>query len=248
MSGKRKVTPPARGKPWPAFLVKRAVELLTETKSVTATRKALKAAYSFGEGDPPARSTLAKWAQNRGIELDVAPDKNARETTAATSARLARLEEGRAELSELLLEKLSRPAVEELDRRLQEAREAEALVTAARQAYQDALTAVAMTRDLEKDSEPKARRAAIKEAMGHVYQTRQELAFAMDFRIGVRDLVGLLTRALGDHLALEGLDADDAEVGDLIVELNVPRPDPRQADAEAVPQAQLKVIPGGGGR
>lgn len=234
---RRKVTRKPRG-PWPAFVRKKAVELLKGGADLAAARKALVQTFDF-EGDPPARSTLQGWARGAGLEVDVDPKKT-RDTEKATEERLRRLDAGRAQLSELLLEKLSRPAAEEIARQLAEAQEAEEMVAAARQAYQDALKMVPVARDMEK-TEP----GSVKGAWATVRQARAELAFAMDFRIGVRDLVGIVTRSLGDHLALEGLGDDAGQVGDLIVEFTTPRPDRRKADEEAVPQGNLKLIEGG---
>lgn len=246
----RKVVRRAKGKPWPKYLVKAAIKLLRETEgNVTEAKRLLSETYQF-EGNPPARSSFLRWAAAAGIDTDVRDPKRARDTSKATEARLARLDVARQELSEMLLGRLTRPAAEQIAARLEEAREAEELVTAARQAYQDALKAVPMVRDLMADKDPAELRAALKEAWKAVYQARNEVGFAMDFRIAVRDLVGVITRGLGDHLALEGLAyGDDQDIaGDIIVEHSIPRPDRAKADAEAVPERKLKVIDGGGSK
>lgn len=241
---KRKVNRKPRA-PWPKFLVDKALELLAETRNATETRKLLSEAFDFGKGQPPARSTLQAWAKREDIAVDVDAGK-ARDTTAATEARLDRLDEARMVLSERLLEKLTSPAVDQIASRLEEAQKAEELVSAAREAYQDALKMVPMTRDAMADADPVEVRKALKEVWRVVGEARAELSFAMDFRIGIRDLVGIVTRGLGDHLALEGLGVGEDEThGDLIVEHSIPRPDRPKADAGAVPEHKLKVIPGG---
>lgn len=246
----KKLVKKVKGGKWPKYLVEHALKLLRANEgNVTEARKVVLATYDF-EGNPPARSTFLRWAAAAGIATDVKDPKRARDTSKATEARLARLDDARSELSEILLGKLTRPAADQIAARLQEAQEAEALVGAAREAYQEALAFIPFTRDAMKDKDPKEVRAALKEAWGSVASARTELAFAMDFRIAIRDLVGVITRGLGDHLALEGLAyGDDQDVaGDIIVEHSVPRPDRRKADAEAVPERTLKVIDGGGGR
>lgn len=234
----------ARGKPWPPRVRKKALELLGSTHNVTETRKLLAEAYEFVDGDPPARSTLQAWARRADIELDVDALKT-RDTTAATEARLLRLEEGREQLSERLLEKLTRPAVDLIQGRLEEAAEVDQVINAAREVYLDALKMIPAARELEQADE--ANRGAVAGAWEAVKLAGAELKAVLGLRIEVRDLVGIVTRGLGDHLALEGLgnDEDDRTRGDLIVELSVPRPDRAKADAEAVPQSKLRVIEGG---
>lgn len=242
MSKPRKIRTPANGKPWPKAVVKRALELLEETRNATEARRRLADELVF-EPHPPARSTLVAWAKRGSIALDVTPGKT-RDTTAATEARLERLAQGRDALSELLLDKLSKPAAALLMRRLETAVDAEELVDVARERWADSMKLEAQVRQ---DFGPKS--DELKSARRATYDARVDLELAKEGTLEVRDLVGILTRTLGDHLVIEGLDLEEEEDqgGNVEVTFNVPRPDPKAADAAVVRQADLTLIEGGAG-
>lgn len=222
---------PKRGKAWPPKVRDRARELLEHHRNATLARDALHDELPF-TGKGPSRSTLVGWAKADGIDLDnVAPGtspKQRQATGPATEERLARLEVSRQRHSEMLLEELSRPAASLLKARLDEADAVEELVTLARERYVDAVKVARQADDLGPD--------AVKGANLAVRDARRELELAAGFRINVRDLVGIITRSITDHLALEGIDRDEEGEGDLIVELVVPK---RAVDVEPVPAAKL---------
>lgn len=222
---------PSRGHAWPDDVRARALELLTEHRNATVARDALLDELPF-TGKGPSRSALVGWAKAEGIDLtNVAPGKDPKQrhaTGPATEERLARLEVSRQRHSEMLLEELSRPAAALLKRRLEEAEEVEELIDLARGRYVDALKVQGQAEDFGPD--------AVKDAAKAARQARQELELAAGFRIHVRDLVGIITRGITDHLALEGIGRDEEDEGDLIVELVVPA---KRTDVEPVPAANL---------
>lgn len=225
---------PKRGKPWPPKVRDRALELLRQHRNATVARDALHDELPF-TGTGPSRSTLVGWARAEAIDLtNVAPgksDKQRHATGPATEARLARLEVSRQRHSEMLLEELSRPAAALLKARLDEADEVEELVDLARERYVDAVKVARQADDFGPE--------AVKAANAAVRDARRELELAAGFRINVRDLVGIITRSITDHLALEGIDRDEQDEGDLIVELVVPE---RRTDVEPVPAANLPEV------
>jgi hypothetical protein len=139
----------------------------------------------------------------------------------------------REDLSEILLDRLTRPAADLIADRLAEAKEYEEVVTAASRRFLDALKAEEMARQFEYAEQVSARKAVVVAAA--------ELKVALGLRTDIRDLVGVATRGIADHLALEGIFLEEREAGDIVVELLVPRPDPKKADRGAIPQEKLRT-------
>lgn len=207
------------GKTWPAKVRREALELYKQGVGPAAIRRWL--------GVAP--STLKDWAKKAGVlRPSVKPTK------AATEARLARLEVERQNLSEVILAKLSKPAAELIRARLTEALEAEELVTQARLRYADA---VRFEVQIKGDYAPNSQE--VRDAKGSRREALAELDLAQELRLSIHELVGIVTRGVADHLSLEGVDTEQV-AGDLIVELKLPRPDPRKADADAVPEGELR--------
>lgn len=237
------VKTPKHGYPWPKHVKARFLELLRDSKgNVVDARKLLDELYIF---DPkaPNRSTVIDWGKAAGIELVT---RRPRDTTPATDARLAKLDEDRRSLSELLLGGLSRPSAELIASRLQSAVAVQETIDIARLSFTDAMKLEAQAIGDYPDPESKERKGA----RAAVRSARLALEIALESSVGVRDLVGVLTRAIADHLTLEGKGEDDEAVGDLIVEIHVPRPEAAKSDAAAVPEgklAELKLVAGGEG-
>lgn len=211
--------------PYPDHIKARALELLAAGESIAGTRKTLAAEHP-GER-VPASATLKAWCTAAGIDRSVRPQRGAAAGAAtpekALEARLARQAEERRDLSELILTKLSRNAADLLARRLARALEAEELVDLAAQRWADCLKLERMA------VEEQMGREAVREAKAATAAASDDLAVAHRLAIGTRDLVGILTRSVVDHLALAGVDAEDRDTGDLIVELLIPEPVPDDA-------------------
>jgi hypothetical protein len=211
---------------WPEKVREEALRLVAETKSPAETRRRLEQMFRF-EGGPPDARTIRDWRRASSPRQE--PEKKVQEMV---EARREQMTKKREELSDLLIGRLSRPAAETIAKRLVEAEQYEDLVARASQRFLDALKAEEVARaDFGEEELASARKAT--------RQARLELSTVLELRIDVRDLVGVVTRGIADHLALEGIELEGKEVGDLIVELLVPRPDPRKADRKAVPQAEL---------
>lgn len=217
---------PPRGQPWPDEVTARALALYRQTGGDLAeTWRQLDA-----QCDPkgPSKSTLRRWLDQAEDDGEDVPEARRRDQVeAAVEARRAQLLEERADLSELLVRKLAQPAVHLLANRLEEAQEDERLVVETRARM---LEALAFERQVGEDMGPDARKDAAKATKA----ARQDLELAERRRIPVRELVGVITRAVSDHLSLEGEEREEAATGDLVVELMVPRPDPEEQDEAAV--------------
>lgn len=207
---------PGPGEGWPDELRVRALELYREHGgNLAATWRAVALLCEDGQG--PAKGTLRRWLDDAEAAGEQVPEARRRaDVEAAVDARRAQLLEQRAELSALLVDRLSRPALELIAHRLEEATTDEQLVADARQRYLDAVAVERMAAD-EGEEERKRASAVTRARLG-------DLKFAASMRLDVRDLVGVLTRSVHDHLALEGEASDEDRRGDLVVELAIPRP------------------------
>jgi hypothetical protein len=192
----------------------RALELLAVGTSIAATRRALTDQF----GTSPAGSTLKRWATEAGVDRSVQPRKGGATPAEAQAARLERLAIEREDLSEMLLSKLSRGTADLLARRISRALEAEELVDIAAQRWADCLKLERMAIEEQMGTE------AVRDAKRATAAASDDLAVAHRLAIGTRDLVGILTRAVTDHLAIEGIGADERDTGEIIVELLVPEP------------------------
>lgn len=141
------------------------------------------------------------------------------------------MQEDRTDLAELLIGKMSKVSAELLVKRLQRALEAEALVDMAAERWADCLKVerMAQAEGLGRDEVAAAKRATA--------EASDDLAVAHRLAIGTRDLVGILTRSVTDHLALAGIDAEERSTGEIIVELLIPEPE--AGDAEVVDEDDL---------
>lgn len=197
---------PAPGHPWPNDVKQRALTLLREHGNATLARRALLA--ELGEGNAPSRSTLLGWAQAAGIPLRSAlppterPVDTERDTGPATAMRTELDAIRRLDLSRLLRDQLARPAAELIARRLANAPEDEELVETCRRSYLDAARMERHAEEFGQDEVRAARR--------RTHTALLDLKVAETVRIDTRDLVGITTRAVFDHLRLEqGLDGDE---------------------------------------
>lgn len=217
---------PEPGKAWDDAVVDRAIDVYRQTGGSLAAVKATLDDECHPKG--PSKGTIRRWLAD--VDPDTLPDPaDTERTAAATEERRRRTAKARGELAELLVDRLARPAAELLAGRLAEAVEDEELIAAARERYTDALK---MERQASADFGPEARKDAAKVTK----EARIDLKYAERRRPDVRELVGVLTRAVGDHLDLEGEEVEREQVvGDLVVELvGIPRPDPAATDDDAV--------------
>lgn len=225
----------ARGRGWDPAIRQQALDMLAAGASLAETRRTIEADH----GKAPAASTLKRWAAEAGVERAVQPQKGG-DPEAALAARLARLQTDREALSEVILDRLTRPAAELIARRLEE--EVNVVVPrvdAARQRLDEAV-------DLFKgflDADPAD--AFRKGALEQVRQARLVYEAELGRTLPIRDLVGVLTRSIADHLALEGVAAAEElePSGAITVELVMPRGDPAKASKDAVDQADLSETP-----
>lgn len=150
----------------------------------------------------------------------------------AAEVRSAKMAEGRSELAEVLLDRLSRLAAAQLVARLEEQAGTAERVALAEQALDDAVTALealGAPDDVADPATPEERKAKAelrKGARERVSDARLVLAAYREGRIPVPALVGVLTRAVSDHLALEGKAADLPGAGAIVLEFGAPLPDP----------------------
>lgn len=259
MAARRWRTPP-RGKPWPEQVKAKAIELLGAGLDPVQTRDAL-AELCTPRG--PSLNTVKGWARAAGVDVNAENVREAeevearRQTEAATAARLAKLQGRRQAMSEALLERLTSPSVELIADRLVEELEVRDYVQTARVGLEMALAEHRVAGEVlaELQTTPKAERddgwkdqqatatEARKLARSSVQDARLALNAVLDARIPVRDLVGIATRALADHLALEGLDADEQADGGIVVELTMPEGESTTWDERAVSQSELGLTP-----
>lgn len=226
------------GRKWSEELKARALELLDTSLGPAEIRKRL--AREF-DTTPPATSTLRKWAAEAGMKRGAAATRTSEKGGATPdelhAARLARLDVQRGGFSEAILTRLTGPSLELIAARLvDEAEVIQPRIDAARVRLEEALELL----DGFKDSGPddKLRQSAMRE----VQQSRLLYQFEASMALPLRDLVGVLTRSIGDHLALEGM----AEIPELagadriVVELHgIPRGTPELAESTAVDEDDL---------
>lgn len=199
---------------YPPGLKARALELLATLPPAKA-RRALAEELDLPLDELPNAATLRTWRHKAGV-MRTDPESPPADPDAAKVARLEELAAARDDLSEALIRRLSQPAASALVRRLERNLAAEDLVDNVLVRWKDALVMEA----LAADEGPDAARAAKRVTAGIL----AELEAAERLLIPARNLVGILTRGVADHMALEGLAAADGMGGDLIVELMVPDP------------------------
>lgn len=184
--------------------------------------------------DPPCSvDTARRWC--RGIEVvrTEPTEKQAEAAAAARDARRAVILERRGQLSDDLLGRLSPAALALLLGRLEEQVDLAPLILEDERRLEDAILSLeALNADDDpKDPESREERAAKdqlrRSARQRVMDARLILAAHRDARIPVRDLVGVLTRSLADHLTLEGEAADAADRVPIPVIFTSPAPDRR---------------------
>lgn len=163
-------------------------------------------------------STLSRWAKADGIEPGGQDSPAAQKTAAARVAAAERHAVDRSELEDVLLRRITRVGAALIAGRLERALEAEQLVDDAVARWHDCMRTERQAADFGPD--------AVKDARQATAQASDDVAAAQRLAIGIRDLVGVTTRALNDYLALTGVDAEGRDTGELIVELLIPEPEP----------------------
>ena len=127
----------------------------------------------------------------------------------ALESRIARRDRGRDDLSDLLLHELGPTSARRILARLAEDLELEAKVAEARQALDDAVLALEVLNAPDDAGDPDTPEAAKlkqelrRDARARLQDARLILAAYAGARIPVRTLVGILSRAVVDHLSLE---------------------------------------------
>lgn len=182
-----------------------------------------------------AKSTIKAWAAAAGITPDdyataAARSATERATAASAAARTAATVEKRATLAELLLDRNAQRAAELIADRLTEEADAAAKVADASARLDSAILALEVLNAPDDPDDPAtpeeraARQAMRKDARQAVTDARLNLLALRAGRAKLPELVGVLTRAVHDHLRLLGdLDAVD-DGAPFAITLTAPRP------------------------
>jgi hypothetical protein len=177
------------------------------------------------------RSTISGWARIAGIEPGRTTDKTAAATAVAAAARAAE----RQEVSDYVLGRLARKSAHHVETHLDRQPAAIARLDEALVDYDDAVAALRAQRELDPTDED-----ATKALAARVLEARHHAATAQAACLDVRSLVGIISRGVHDHLALEGIAQVADEDGSLVVELVLP---PRRFD-DPVPAHELPAAAG----
>lgn len=217
-----------------------------KNRTYTAADKAAALKVLKAEGLPAAsaasgasKSTVKRWADAAGIApseyAERSSEQNARAAAASVAARRTAMLERRVELSDQLVGQLAPKAAAIILTRLDEDAELTRRLDDATEKLEAAIIALEVGGTPPADATPeqlKAYAAVRKQAAAAVKDAMLVRSAWSDARIDVRTLVGVLTRAIGDHLGLEG-DVEElaAGAGAFTVVLTAPRPE----RGEAVP-------------
>lgn len=224
------------GRGWDPAIREAALELMAEGLGPAAVRDRLLERFDRA----PGLGTLRGWRREAGVAASD-PKKAPAPSADGVAARLVKLGKDRELISEALLTRLTRPAVELIARRLEE--EVETVlprIEDARTRVDDAAELLASLSDAPRDGELYKGAARYLQQARLIYQAETGLA------LPVRDLVGIVTRSVADHLLLEGIAADLEEFDSsksLTVELVMPRPDRAKAERAAKLEDDLGVAP-----
>lgn len=173
-----------------------------------------------------SKSTVSRWAKAAGISPDQYGGEGRKQTADATAARMAAVVKDRGELDELLRQGLALPAARVIAQRLQRVEADEELIEVARNRWKDAMAVEAQASDFGPD--------AVRQASQATAKAKVDVLVAEAGTISTRDLVGILTRSVHDHLALNGEDADVAP-GEVSVVFTAPRPERRPLEVVQLP-------------
>lgn len=167
--------------------------------------------------------TARRWCRGIAVVRTAATEKQEEAAALARAARRETILTKRAGLSDDLLGRLSPAALELLVGRLEEQVDLAPLIAEDERRLEEAilgLEALSVADDA-KDEATREERAVKsdlrRQARERVMDARLILAAHRDARIPVRDLVGVLTRAVADHLTLEG----EATAGELAMPVPV---------------------------
>lgn len=179
-----------------------------------------------------AKSTVLRWAEAAGLDpsafADRSTEQNARAARAAVAARRLTMTAQRVELSDTLIGSLAPKAAALIASRLDEEDRYTELILAAEERLELAVAGLLACGDPPEDATPEVRKTfaeARKGARAAVADARLILDAYRTARAKLPELVGVLTRAVTDHLNLEGEAADAAQAtGSFMVTLTAPRP------------------------
>lgn len=164
-----------------------------------------------------SKSTVVRWARKAGITAEqYAQRTDAKNTAEATRVRRETMLRERGELSDMLRNRLGLPAARVIAQRLERVESDEELIELARGRWKDAMAVETQAADFGPDAQLQARQATAR--------AKVDVLVAEAGTISTRDLVGILTRAVHDHLALEGDAATEAQPGEVAVVFTAPRP------------------------
>lgn len=184
-----------------------------------------------------SKSTVIRWARAAGLNpADYANRSTAQNEAAAVAAVAARklaTIERRGRISDLLIGDLAPKAIAAIDRRLDEEAELDALVADAQTSLYNATVALEVLsappdpKDPLGPEERNAIAAARIDAREAVKSAALVLRTFQQARTKVPELVGVFTRSINDHLALDGDAADQAAAsGTFTLIFTAPRPTP----------------------
>lgn len=187
-----------------------------------------------------SKSSIIRWAKAAGLDpaeyADRSTEQNAKAAAASVAARRAAMLDRRAGLSDQLLGELAPKAATILLGRLEEDEELTRRLDDATTKLEAAIIGLEVAgsppEGADKD-ELKRYAEARKQAVAAVRDAMLVRRAWDDARVDVRTLVGVLTRAIGDHLNLEG-DLEDLATGAgaFTIVLTAPRP---QRGGEPIP-------------
>lgn len=187
-----------------------------------------------------SKSTIIRWAKAAGLDPSAYAERSTEQNKAAAAASVASrrraMVDRRIAISDLLLEQLAPEAAAILADRLAEERATTELVKGAAERLELAITGLGAIVGLIEEAKAEGSTVSAeqlanleeqrKAARAHVTDAKVILEAHRAGRIKVPELVGVLTRAIADHLTLEG-DAEAAAAHDgtgFTVILSAPRP------------------------
>lgn len=185
-----------------------------------------------------SKSTVIRWARAAGLDpadyADRSTTQNQQAARASVAARQAAMVDRRASLSDLILERITPRAAELLADRLDEEAEVAEQVKAAAERLELAIGFLDATAEeakaLDENATTRQRRfleEQRRQARADVDDAQAILKAHRAGRLRVPDLVGVITRGIHDHLALEGEAAEVADAAGFTVVLSAPRPNRR---------------------
>lgn len=200
-----------------------------------------------------AKSTVLAWAKAAGLDpalyADRSTDQNAKAAAASAAVRRTTMLANRAALADTLLGRLAPKAAELIAARLEEEATLAERLAADEERLEAAILALDALGQPDDPADPatvderKVKAKMREEARERVKDATMMLRAHRDARVKVPELVGVLTRSVSDHLALEGDAEQVAGAEAFTVVITSPRPQrtPGQPGADPVASTPRKT-------